>query len=224
MNQFQSQLNKAKHSVRFAPERKAALRHKLAAYMSLRPTNARQGVWHLHFNRLTYIPALMILLVVVGAGAAVAAGTSLPGSPLYVVKTHVNEPVRGALISDDYTRAAYEAELAARRVEEANQLATQGKLNEQIEAQLTTSLDNHVRHIGDRVDQLQAKQTQSAEVQEHLTNAQSLLKEARTKMQSRNYPDAARLGQQAAQAARQLPPGAVKGENTRQQHNNKNLP
>ena len=65
-----------------------------------------------------------ILLVVLSSSTAAAAADSLPGDILYPVKIHVNEPLQGALAVSPRARAAWNIELAERRIHESSSVAS----------------------------------------------------------------------------------------------------
>ena len=83
----------------------------------------------------------MIILVIVavlalGGGASFVAESSVPGDALYVVKTSVNEEVRGILAVGAEADAKWEAELAVRRLEEATKLEARGELTAEAATEL----------------------------------------------------------------------------------------
>ena len=90
----------------------------------------------------------MIILVIVavlalGGGASFVAESSVPGDALYVVKTSVNEEVRGILAVGAEADAKWEAELAVRRLEEATKLEARGELTAEAAAALNAEFTTH---------------------------------------------------------------------------------
>jgi hypothetical protein len=75
-----------------------------------------------------FVPALALLLVV-GVSTASAAQGSLPGDLLYPVKISITEQVETALAVGLEAKAQIHADLATRRLEEAQSLAVAGKLD-----------------------------------------------------------------------------------------------
>lgn len=75
-----------------------------------------------------FAPALALLLVV-GVSSASAAQGSLPGDLLYPVKISITEQVETALAVGLEAKAQIHADLATRRLEEAQSLAVLGKLD-----------------------------------------------------------------------------------------------
>lgn len=220
MDPLQEKFNQAKQSVSLSAERQANMRNKLAAYVTANPV-ATQSRWQFHFTRLTYVGTFAVVLVVVGASTAVAANGALPDSPLYMVKTHINEPVRAALIANEDDRAVYETQLAAKRVEEANQMAAQGKLDERTENKINKNLDHHVKRVENRAGRLRDdnkddgnNNSDKAENQKRLDNAQVLLHEAREQMKKRDYGNAVEFGKRAVESTQGKVWEQVKGEST----------
>lgn len=91
----------------------------------------------LHFNP---VATALLLILFCGAGTSYAAEGALPGDTLYPVKIHVNESVQGALAVSPTSQAAWNAERATRRLEEAETLAAQGRLTPGAQAQVQGGL------------------------------------------------------------------------------------
>ncbi len=85
----------------------------------------------------TYALAMILILISASAGTSFASEKTLPGDFLYPVKIRVTEPVRTALIVSVKEKASWEAELAARRLQEATELAALNKLDSQTGTFLT---------------------------------------------------------------------------------------
>jgi hypothetical protein len=78
-----------------------------------------------------------------GGGTSYAAQGAVPGEVLYPVKVGVNENVRTALAFSSRDKAAVETELIAERLEEAQRLAAEGKLDAKAEADIQTRVAAH---------------------------------------------------------------------------------
>ncbi len=137
--------------VRLTVQEKATLRARLSERMALNPASPLvQSPYHFFiFNHvvLQRTFAALILFVFVagsGGGTSYAAQTALPGDLLYAVKIHVNEFVEIALATTPTAKAEAQAVLAERRVEEAQDLASQGKFTTTVAEQLQLQLDEHV--------------------------------------------------------------------------------
>lgn len=137
--------------VRLTMQEKATLRTRLSERMALNPASPLvQSPYHFFiFNHvvLQRTFAALILFVFVagsGGGTSYAAQGALPGDLLYAVKIHVNEFVEIALATTPTAEAEVQAVLAERRVEEAQDLASQGKFTTLAAEQLQLQLDEHV--------------------------------------------------------------------------------
>lgn len=87
--------------------------------------------WKLYVSqyRFAFALASMFIIIVTGGATASAAEHALPGDVLYPIKISVLEPLRGALIIGAVPNANWAEEKTVRRLEEAETLAAQGKLN-----------------------------------------------------------------------------------------------
>ncbi len=167
MNNLPEHLNKAKASVQFGYSRKAFVRDQLVSYMEQHPTVALpakdnfMGSLRYAFSTFALRPmpvvlAAIALVIVGGAGTALAAEKSLPGQRLYGWKVNVNEPVQLALIHDQNQKAEFEMTLAARSLNEAQELARANQLDAIAQAEVQTNFQKHATHIQARVDSLEA--------------------------------------------------------------------
>jgi hypothetical protein len=126
----------AKH-IRLSAEAKSRIREKLARYMSehpVMPASPYQRFFILSpylANLRKPVAAAFALVLIVGIGGATtfAAEGALPGSPLYLLKTHVVEPARVLLATTPEAKAEVKVSIALARVHEAEQLAVEDKLS-----------------------------------------------------------------------------------------------
>jgi hypothetical protein len=97
----------------------------------------------------TLIPALIVvlLLAVSGGTAAAASEGSLPGDALYPVKTSIVEPVSMALTFSAEQKANLKLEIAERRLDEAEKLATQDRLSAEQLAKIENNFNKQETHI-----------------------------------------------------------------------------
>src|SRR5581483_8271791 len=84
-----------------------------------------------------------VLIIVLGSGTAYASEGALPGDALYAVKVHGTEPALGALAVSDEAKAQWHATVAQTRLEEAETLASQGKLDATTSQELAANFDEH---------------------------------------------------------------------------------
>lgn len=124
----------------------------------------RNHPWYLLLTP-NYMMASIIaaVLLVLGGGASYAAENSLPGDLLYPVKVTVNENVRTALSLSETGKVKWEAKVAERRLEEAEQLAVQGKLSEDMVSELEEKFDKQSEKVQKRLARLLKKGALSSE-------------------------------------------------------------
>ena len=124
------------------PEEKAAMRSRLfGAPSPLSPQHSPYFFFSFQFARVAV--AGVLVLVLAGGGTAYAAQGALPGSPLYAVKINVNEPVKVALAAGPRAKAAAEESIAQTRVEEAQALEVQGRLDATTSEELEQDFNKH---------------------------------------------------------------------------------
>jgi hypothetical protein len=105
-------------------------------------------------HRFQMTAAVLALVLVIGVGTSYAAQTTVPGDLLYPIKIHVTEPIQGALATSASAQADWNAQVAARRLGEAETLAAQGKLSTTVESDLATALDQATDNFDTDVSQL----------------------------------------------------------------------
>lgn len=97
------------------------------------------------------MPLIIIIAILLGGGVSIAAQQSLPGDALYSVKVNVNEKVVALAKVSDEAKANWDARLAARRLEEAEELAIKGELNADVRAQLEANFKSFADRAEARV-------------------------------------------------------------------------
>ncbi|MBI2010807.1 MAG: hypothetical protein HYS89_01035 [Candidatus Colwellbacteria bacterium] len=149
------QIIKEAKSVGLSKADKAELKRGLVNFIKTHPVRAevvvRQQVldgekesilripWLL--NRLKPMPIVLVIVLLLSGGTAMAAGGSLPGDALYPVKVEVNERVQGWLTFDTAAKADLNVRLAERRLEEAEKLAARGRLDAETQAEIEVRLN-----------------------------------------------------------------------------------
>ncbi|MEX0930636.1 MAG: DUF5667 domain-containing protein [Candidatus Paceibacterota bacterium] len=110
---------------------------------------------------ITYLrpmPAIAVVLaLVLTGGVSAAAQSSLPGDTLYPIKTSVNEEVADWFTISAQADAARSAMLAERRLEEAEQLAVRGELQEELQVKVAHALELHLKRFDNEVEKLEAQ-------------------------------------------------------------------
>lgn len=98
--------------------------------------------------RLHPVALSLVLVLCVGVGTSYAAEGTVPGDTLYPVKVNVNEQVQGALARSPQAKADWNARRATRRLEEAEVLASEGRLT----AALRVDLQRRFEETADDFD------------------------------------------------------------------------
>lgn len=80
-----------------------------------------------------------------GFGTSQMADSSLPGDALYGVKVHVNEPMKHAFAFSAESDAKVSAEILNRRAEEARALQSEGRLDAEAKAELSSSIESEMQ-------------------------------------------------------------------------------
>lgn len=99
----------------------------------------------------------MLIAALVGGGASVAAESALPGDTLYPIKISMNEEVRAAFAFSPEAKAKWETRRAERRLEEASELAAEGKLAADSRAQLEDSFKAHADRAQSKIAEVKVK-------------------------------------------------------------------
>ncbi len=135
---------------------RAEIRHRLSAFARGHEAlgAASRTPWLIRILK----PALagVILAGLAGGGVSFAAENSLPGDPLYPVKINVIEPVQGWFAVSSEARADWEAKLAERRLEEAEKLAAENRLDDEKRAEAESEFQKHAEKAKEHIAALEA--------------------------------------------------------------------
>lgn len=101
----------------------------------------------------TFVAAVLVISLVGGTTSYAAEG-ALPGDLLYSIKTLVNEPVREALAVSVASQASVQADIASRRLDEAQQLAAAGRLSTSTATDLNSDFEDHASKADDATKRL----------------------------------------------------------------------
>jgi hypothetical protein len=157
MKRFSEQLQKQADSIRLSVSEKNDLRERVVSYMeyhplplSLKEESAILGV------RTTTVPVELVRIplwrtlqwsaAVFGVfmfSVSYLAERAVPGDALYAIKVSVNEEVRGTLTRSPYEKVVWETERLNRRIAEARLLASEGRLTEEVEAEVALAVREH---------------------------------------------------------------------------------
>ncbi|OGZ45520.1 MAG: hypothetical protein A3C84_04270 [Candidatus Ryanbacteria bacterium RIFCSPHIGHO2_02_FULL_48_12] len=99
---------------------------------------------------------IVAIIVLVSAGVSFTAQSTLPGDMLYPVKTEVNERAEGWFAVSSESESRHQATLVLRRLEEAEKLKTQGRLDAETKAELESEFKLHMSEAEREMDDLEA--------------------------------------------------------------------
>ena len=153
---FKEIIKKA-NSVTLSKAERSVGRERLLAFMrgSEAATVLTSKNWAARF--LTPAMVSLVAVFIAGGGVSLASENSLPGDLLYPVKVYVNEEVRAAFSASAESKAGWEARRAERRLEEAERLAVQGKLDEPTEASVEAAFQKHAKRANENLVKVEAK-------------------------------------------------------------------
>jgi hypothetical protein len=165
---IEEQLNMLQKTV-MNTEEKDTTRNIVVSYMRENPLPAsfvrNSGVGRLQYQRLnnsinnkiitkTRMTIAIIIALLLGGGTSFAAENALPGDALYTIKINVNEKAQELVALSSEADAKVQAKLAGRRLEEAEKLAINGKLNAETSTELRASFEEHSRKLKEHQEKL----------------------------------------------------------------------
>lgn len=159
MNNFFTQFKNKAREIKLSQGEKQAMRMRLYTYLENNPAGAFAAPAtdkraarlvpspFFFFSPRFMVPVALLLMVGLGSGTAFAAQDALPGNPLYAIKINVNERVATALATTPAAKASVNAQLATTRLEEAETLAANGKLDANATAALASNFTAHAKAV-----------------------------------------------------------------------------
>lgn len=112
----------------------------------------------LNFSHSSAFSLLLVLCVIlVGGGISLAAEKSLPGDVLYPFKVQVNEEFVDLLPLPVQIKADWEIKRVSRRLEEAEELASQESLNTETRSRIEANFEDHAEKVRDRIEKFEAE-------------------------------------------------------------------
>lgn len=159
-NSFEAVVQAAK-GVRLSSEARERIQDNLVYFTRNHPVRnlalERQTSERSLLIKFKFMPiALAVMLLFGGSGVTFAAQGSLPGDLLYPVKT-LSENVRVGLAFSDEAKAQVNAKLASRRLEEAEKLVVEGRLNAETKDQIEASFEAHSAEANKAIVQLEVE-------------------------------------------------------------------
>jgi len=104
----------------------------------------------------------LIITLVLGGSVSFAAESTRPGDILYPIKVGVNEEVGDWLAISNQAQAKWDARRAERRLEEAEKLAVEGRLDAAVRAEIESRFASHAQAFQERAEKIEAKQNSGA--------------------------------------------------------------
>lgn len=157
---FEQKLKKAAQGIRMSKAEKRTMR--LHVLRAIQKTPSPYFFYSFQFIMSRAVAATLVLALFVGGGTVYAAERALPGDMLYIVKIAINEQAEEALAFTPVAKASVSAELASRRIEEAEALAVQGKLTADLSAKLEERFAAHAERADELALELEGDDPESA--------------------------------------------------------------
>lgn len=178
MKRFSEQFYKEAQSVKLQTAEKRELRERLVSYMEYHPLPAELktkkastaerikteafATVSIPFSMLfkgAAAVAVMVLVVV-----PFMAEKAVPGDTLYAVKVQFNEELRSTLTFDSYEKVEWETERLNRRIAEARLLASEGRLTEEVEAEVAAAVKEHTESAQKEIEVLRQTDVDDATI------------------------------------------------------------
>lgn len=164
--------------ISLTPEERAHTRGILTGFMVSHPVRGTE-LERLNLQRPSYssiyfkfmpIFAVIMIAALLGGGVSSAAEATLPGDVLYPIKVHVNETVRSLVAVSPQAAADWHVQLASRRLDEAEHLAVENRLDAQTQAGLAVAVSENAKEANKGARELEQKKNNAgaAEVDSNL--------------------------------------------------------
>ncbi|MEY2665019.1 MAG: hypothetical protein RLZZ480_124 [Candidatus Parcubacteria bacterium] len=176
MKRFSEQLHSQARSVKLQANEKQALRERVVSYMEYHPmpesvtkrVPSPVKMVSMPGYNMVQIPFSILIKWSVAVSAFVLvvlpmlAERSMPGDSLYAVKVRFNEEVRSTLTLNSYEKVEWETERLNRRIAEARLLASEGKLTDEVEADIAAAVKEHTQIVQAEISELREKDADQA--------------------------------------------------------------
>lgn len=167
-------IKKGFEDIKLKNDSKERIKSELYSFMQKNPVMGSLNTRHIKWNEkrslnirrilLNPMPIVLIIALLLGGGTTFAAEQSLPGDVLYPVKVSVNEGVRGWFAVSDGAEARLNARLAERRLEEAEELASDDRLDDSTRSEVESRFRMHAEKIKEAVNNLDDDPDKRSEV------------------------------------------------------------
>lgn len=180
MKQFSQQLyKKAESTVKLQAAEKRELRERLVAYMEYHPLPAEMKLkqtqrgtlpvtndaftvvkvpFHALFKYATAVAVFVLAIV------PFLAEKAIPGDTLYAIKVQFNEELRSSLTFGSFEKVEWETERLNRRIAEARLLADEGRLTEEVEAEVAAAVREHTENAKREIEVLRVEDADEAAI------------------------------------------------------------
>ncbi len=167
MKRFSEQLHTKANTVKLQADERRELRARVVTYMEYHPLqvpavmkSVKSPVQMAAFSpfNMVQIPFSIVLKWSAAAAAfllvvvPVLAERSIPGDNLYAVKVRFSEEVRSTLTLTSYGKVEWETERISRRIAEVRLLANEGKLTNEVEAEIAAAVKEHTEIVQHEID------------------------------------------------------------------------
>ena len=160
-NTIEQKIKKATGHVLFSVQEKALMRERLVSYMQHKPIRSHGKTKSIQssiplftfFRAHHYSGALAVALLATVStfGVSSAADDALPGDLLYPVKVNVNEEIKTVFLGSDAEVLVWESERAELRLQEASQLASEGRLDPERQDAVAKLFAEHTEAVSEKV-------------------------------------------------------------------------
>ena len=182
MNTPLEKLKKEAQSIRLSQTERTAMYARIEEKMriSTRPARPVKSTYMWYSWRMVGTFAVLVV-VVLGTGTTYAAEGSLPGNPLYAIKVGITEPIKEALALSNEAKIKFHTKVAEVRLEEAETLASEGRLGSEARATIAANLEEHLGQIETIAKEIEKVDPEEAlEVETHLDSSLSAHSEVLT--------------------------------------------
>lgn len=177
MKSFDSDLKKYTEKTRLKAAERRELRERVLSYMEYHPLPKQRSEVLQHTlsgDRFIFIPlntvytrvAAGFFALVLFVGVPLIAERAVPGDALYLVKTEVNEGIRSQFADSPYEKVELETKLIERRIAEARLLASEGKLTDEVQAEIALTVKGHASAAQSGIAELRANDADEAAIAE----------------------------------------------------------
>jgi tetratricopeptide (TPR) repeat protein len=101
------------------------------------------------------VPLVILFALIFSGGVSFASESALPGDFLYPVKINFVEEVRSAFTFSTEAKADFEARRLNKRIEEAEKLSVENRLNSKAKDQIQSSFERSSERVGRKVKKLE---------------------------------------------------------------------